>query len=500
MKSGTTRAGVKLTLARLAPKLRSRRAFVLAAITLLALLAAPQVAHADDCKTPEDCLDTSWVGGVLSGVISALAGAAIAAGVSASAGAAGAQAVAGAAPTPGPGAPPMVKDSRVVSGEEALQQLTQAGAPHDGDCVLAPDHWAGDLAGIKGIAYESRPHPTDPTKRCIDPGHVAIIVPWQHPPDPPITSWIEPGHNLQQVMSNLGIKPQTVTDPSGHVHIRSPENLPEHIAGIGHGDTWVIDKNTGDKVLVIDDSGPMVIQYWPVQPPPAPAPPSPPEPQTGAPGQPSKPEPGKPPPPPQPPTVIREPGPPPKPEPESPPPIPPKPEPPPPAPPPQPPKPEPKDQDGKDKDKEKEKEKEKEREPIRTFQLRVVLGGDVSYLLIGFSALTVEVQELRDGGPGARRYFSFVGIGPTLGLKLPGSASGPSDWQTFRTIRARLIEDFAGPGMIMVPPTLGVGKSLSFLPMQLIFVNAGRCSFNAASTGLGITVASAIMGYWTMRG
>ena len=494
MKSRTASGAGQLYQAHFPQELRLGRASLLAAITLLALLAAPQVAYADDCSTPEDCLDTSWVGGVLSGVISAIAGAAIAAGVSASAGAAGAQAVVAAAPTTAPGAPPMVKDSRVVSGEEALQQLTQAGAPHDGDCVLAPDHWAGGLAGIQGIAYETRPHPTDPTKRCIDPGHVAVIVPWQHPPDPPVTSWIEPGHNLQQVMSNLGIKPQTVTDPSGHVHIRSPENLPEHIAGIGHGDTWVIDKNTGDKVQVIDDGGPMVIQYWPVQPLPAASPPSPAEPQTGAHEQPSKPEPEKPQPPPQPPTVIREPGPPSKPEPESPPPIPPKPEPPPP-PAPEPPKPEPKDQEGKDK----EKEKEKEREPTKTFRLRVVAGGDFSYLLIGVSSLTVEIEELRNGGSGARRYFTFAGVGPTLGLKLPASASGLSDWQTFRTIRARLIEDFAGPGMIMVPPTLGLGKSLSFLPMQLIFVNAGRCSLNAASTGLGVTVASAIMGFWTMR-
>ena len=203
--------------------------------------------------------------------------------------------------------PPMVIDQKVVSGDEAIQRLIDEGL-HDGDCVPVPDHWASTPSNVRGVGYtKTRPHPTDPNKRCLDPEHIAITVDWPHPPGPTKQTWIEPGgtpkeriEDIENGLGDLGFpSPGRVKTPDGEF-VRAPENLPDHVAGVGHGTRTVTDPSTGEKVVVINPEMPIAVEHWPKQPTPSPSPTPPPPSPTPPPPSPTPPPPSPTPPPPSP--------------------------------------------------------------------------------------------------------------------------------------------------------------------------------------------------------
>jgi hypothetical protein len=369
---------------------------------------------------------------------------------------------------------PTVTDQKVVSGQEAIDRLKDAGL-HDGDCVPVPDHWPSTPSNIKGVGYtKTRPHPTDPNKRCLDPSGTAITVEWTHPAGPTTSTIIEPGEDIMDGMRRTGFKPQTITTPEG-TFVVSPENLPDNVAGIGHGSDTVIDPATGEEVVVIMPDTPVWIEHWPTQP--KPPDPIPIEPITGPPPEPE-------------PVGPREPEPEPEPPPEPPPPPPPEPppEPEPPPPPPPPPAPPPQQQPPP---------KKKLPPKIKTFRLRMFSGGDGG-AGIGGGVFTVEIQELRNGRFSRRRYFTFTGGGVTVGLD--AGVTGPSDWVNFTSLQAARLEDFEGPGAMWVLP--GVSLVYGFSGgMHLFFYNAkARCYLPWGwGWGAGATLTSFYFGWWEYR-
>jgi hypothetical protein len=380
---------------------------------------------------------------------------------------------------------PTVTDQKVVSGEEALERLKDAGL-HDGDCVPVPDHWPSTPSNIKGIGYtKTRPHPTDPNKRCLDPSGTAITVDWTHPAGPTTSTIIEPGQDIISGLTKTGFDPSritTVTTDKG-TFVVSPENLPDNVAGIGHGSDTI--KVNGEDVVVILPDTPVWIEHWP------PGPPSTPpvidiEPITGPseepePVGPREPPPESEPPPPPPPEPPPEP-PPPPPEPPKEPEPPPPPPPPPPAPPPQPQKP----------------PKKPERPKTKTFRLKMISGGDGGAGL-GGGVFTVLIQELYGKRFSRQRYFTFTGGGITLG----GTAGTAvkSDWVYFKSLEAANLEDFDGPGAIWALPGASLVYGFS-TGMHLFFYSAkARCYMPwGFGWGAGVTVSNFYFGWWELRG
>jgi len=369
-------------------------------------------------------------------------------------------------------APPMVTDQKVVSGEEAIQRLTDAGL-HDGDCVPVPDHWPSTPSNVKGVGYtKTRPHPTDPNKRCLDPSSTVITVDWTHPTGPTTTTSIEPGENIKDRITAIGFDPPRTVTINGETFVVSPENLPDNVAGIGHGSDTVIDPKTGEEVVIIRPDTPVIIEHWP----PTPQTPPPitiPPPETG-PGP--DPEPVGPKPPPDEPEPPPPPPPPPEPPPEPPPQPPPTP---PPQPPPQPPP------------------KKPQRKKMKTFRIRMISGGDGG-AGIGGGVFTVEIQEMPGGRYGRRKYFTFAGGGLTAGGA--AGSTGPSGWVNFTSLQAACLEDFEGGGAIWALPGAAVGVGIS-MGMHLFFTSAkARCYMPwGGGLGVGLTLSSFYFGWWEMR-
>lgn len=276
---------------------------LLGALVALALSLHWDLTLASDCDDPTDCAaaaDTARspivplvgaaAGAVASGVMGSVAGAT----TSGASGAAG-------GPSGPAGIPPgWVIDQKVVSGQEAIDQLIDRGAARDGDCVLAPSGLSSMPAGVRGVGWtQTRPHPTDPSKQCLDPDHTAIAVDWPHPPGPTEQTWIEPSGppnqrvtDIEQGLDDLGFpSPGRVTTAEGETFVRAPENLPDNVGGIAHGTRTVSDPNTGEPVLVIDPDRPVAVDHWPRQPAPSPSPvpvsPTPPPPSPTPPPPPS---------------------------------------------------------------------------------------------------------------------------------------------------------------------------------------------------------------------
>jgi hypothetical protein len=374
---------------------------------------------------------------------------------------------------------PTVTDQKVVSGQEALDRLKDAGL-HDGDCVPVPDNWPSTPSNIKGVGYTStRPHPTDPNKRCLDPNGTAITVDWTHPAGPTTSTIIEPGEDIIDGLTRTGFTPETITTPDG-TFVVSPENLPDNVAGIGHGSDTIIDPNTGEEVVVILPDTPVWIEHWPTQP--QPPDPIPVEPITGPPQEPEPVGPRQPPSEPEPPP---EPPPPPPPEPPPEPEPPPPPPPPPPEPPPTPPEPQ-------------KPPKKQERPKTKTFRLKMVSGGDGGAGL-GGGVFTVLIQELYSGRFSRQRYFTFTGGGVTVGLD--AGATGPSDWVYFKSLQAATLEDFDGPGAIWALPGASLIYGVS-AGMHLFFYSAkARCYMPwGTGWGAGATLTSFYFGWWELRG
>lgn len=357
------------------------------------------------------------------------------------------------APASAPPGPPMVTDQKVVSGDEAIQRLIDEGL-HDGDCVPVPDHWASTPSNIRGVGYtKTRPHPTDPNKRCLDPSGTAITVDWPHPAGPTTTTTIKPGENIKDRIIASGFPPPGEVTINGETFVVSPENLPDNVAGIGHGSDTVVDPNTGEEVVIIRPDTPVIIEHWPPQP-------QPPDPITIPPA---------------------ETGPGPDPEPVGPR-VPPKePEPPPPPPQPQPQKP----------------PKQPKRKKMKTFRVRMVSGGDGGAGL-GGGIFTVEIQEIPGGRYGRRKYFTFAGGGVTAGGA--AGATGPSGWVNFTSLQAACLEDFEGGGAIWALPGAAIGYGFN-AGMHLFFYSAkARCYMPwGGGWGLGATISSFYFGWWEMR-
>jgi hypothetical protein len=127
----------------------------------------------------------------------------------------------------------------------------------------------------------------------------------------------------------------------------------------------------------------------------------------------------------------------------------------------------------------------------------MVSGGDGGAIL-GGGVFTVEIQELRNGRFSRRRYFSFAGGGLTFGLD--AGATGPSDWVNFNSIRGATLEDFEGPGVILIGPGASLVYGIS-AGMTLFFTGAGtRCTLPwGGGWGLGAGFGSFYFGWWEMR-
>jgi hypothetical protein len=342
---------------------------------------------------------------------------------------------------------PTVTDQKVVSGQDAIDWLDEQGL-HDGDCVPVPDHWSSSPTGLRGVGYTTTGKHKDPDKRCLDPSGIAITIDWTHPPGPTKTTSIKPGENIKDRIEDIYAEPpQTIETDEGTVVI-SPENFPDHVAGIGHVTKTVKDPNTGEKVVVIDPDHPVIIEHW--DPPPVPIDPitiPPAYTDTGPIPDPIGP---------------REP-------PEEP------------KPPPQPQKP----------------PKQPQRKKMKTFRLRVYSAGDGG-VIVGGGVFTVEIQEMPGGRFGRRKYFTFVGGGLTIGIE--ACATGKSDWVSFKSRQPACLEDFEGSGAIWVLLGAGLGISYSF-GTHFIFNNANaRCVMPSGwGWGVGAGITSFYVGWWEMR-
>ncbi|WP_317440816.1 hypothetical protein [Streptomyces collinus] len=195
-----------------------------------------------------------------------------------------------------PDASGSVKDTKVISGDEALRRLWAAqdalhpGQPFNPAGVIAP---SGNMPpGIQGGAYTTRPDGT------VDPDQpIALAVDWPHPAAPPATDWLTPprggfdGDTLKhKLWTQYGLQLQPLTGSDGRTYLRAPDNLPDHWAGAAYGTKSV------DGVSVIDPNSPIVINQWPPFPPGTPpAVPWPQLPPTPPPGIPPVPQPQPPP-------------------------------------------------------------------------------------------------------------------------------------------------------------------------------------------------------------
>lgn len=183
-----------------------------------------------------------------------------------------------------PAAPPMVTDTRVVSGQEAIDKLKDAGMkPHPTrpaclDAATMPQN----VRGVKGIAWSPNPD------NAICPDDVVIATEWRHPASEPVEQWLggdpEAGRpdpaRLADDLNRMGIPHDVIRDPAGNpvgVRIDDP-NVPEHIRDIGFGTETIrvpLPGGGSEEVTVIGT--PVVVTHWPATTPapPAPTPPAP---------------------------------------------------------------------------------------------------------------------------------------------------------------------------------------------------------------------------------
>lgn len=158
-------------------------------------------------------------------------------------------------PTPAPPAGPVavVVDQKVVTGQDAIDELVSAGAKKVGNCVDEAS-FAGVAGIIRGIAY------TGSGTICAD--NVGIVKDWPHPADPTTQTRIKEGADIAKELVEIGFpQPKLVTADDGGVYVVPSENLPDHVAGIGHVLKPVqIGKET---VMAIDPKNPVIIEYWP---------------------------------------------------------------------------------------------------------------------------------------------------------------------------------------------------------------------------------------------
>jgi hypothetical protein len=282
-------AALALALSRVEPPSTGALLAALGALFVLAWVANAANASADTGGSP-DCPCTAGLScmadpaalsnslvGALAGGLGGLAGAVGGALASAAGAFGGASAASGGD-----------VDSRVVSGDEALQALwaaTHPGQPYDPNAPLYPAA-GGFPPGISGGGYSTHPDGS------IDPNKpVALVVDWPHPTTPPTDQWLNPpqgGFDGKDLANNLqtkfGLPAQTVTGPDGQTYVKVPENLPPNWASSAWGT-----KQVGGQT-VIDPNSPVFISQWPTSPPP-PLPPLPPPPSAPPPAPQPSPQP-----------------------------------------------------------------------------------------------------------------------------------------------------------------------------------------------------------------
>lgn len=264
---------------------RPLRVIGLALVFVWAFILLWNPALASDCNEPTDCAAAANTArSPLVPIAGAAAGAAAAAAVGARVGSAAGAATAGArSGGRRPSATPTnwVTDQKVVSGQEAIDRLVDMGASRDGDCVFVPDQITSMPPGVRGVGWTtSNPHPSDPSKRCLDPDNTAITIDWKHPPGPTQQTWIEPSGDakerirvIEEGLDQLGFpSPGRITTPKGDEFVRAPDNLPDDASGIAHGTRTETDASTGEEVVVIDPDRPIAVDHWPRQPVPSPSP------------------------------------------------------------------------------------------------------------------------------------------------------------------------------------------------------------------------------------
>ena len=165
--------------------------------------------------------------------------------------------------------PGWVDDSRVISGQDAIDILIDEGAvpvPGRPGCIEASSMPRLNRR-LQGYAHGGG------ATICSD--EVAVIERWPHPGGEPETVELggdngdmsQPGDpsRLADQLRDHGIEPEIITDKDGNQHVALPENMPPHIAGFGHGTRTVVDENGNERTVV--DSG-VVIWEWDDEPPP----------------------------------------------------------------------------------------------------------------------------------------------------------------------------------------------------------------------------------------
>ena len=123
-------------------------------------------------------------------------------------------------------------------------------------------------------------------------------------------------------------------------------------------------------------------------------------------------------------------------------------------------------------------------------------------MVLGVTAVTFEIQEVRYiRGPkyGARKSYTFFGIGPSFGLD--ADATLPGSWVYFDTPIPCRAWDFEGWGSIKAWGTYGVavigyshGGELNF---HSVYAHVAMPS--GLANAIGATVYTKYAGWWEMR-
>lgn len=119
-------------------------------------------------------------------------------------------------------------------------------------------------------------------------------------------------------------------------------------------------------------------------------------------------------------------------------------------------------------------------------------------VIVGGTAITVQIQEVINGHPGRKNLFTFVGAGLSFD-PVPAGASGKTAWVNFRTRQPATLEDFDGMGAITVWPNFSFWRGIGF-GTHLSFFGTGAKVYlsNIGGSGFGVTFLAVYLGHWEM--
>lgn len=133
----------------------------------------------------------------------------------------------------------------------------------------------------------------------------------------------------------------------------------------------------------------------------------------------------------------------------------------------------------------------------------------------GVAVFTVQIQEIFEGIPGRKKYYTFSGGGFTAGLH--AGATFRSDWKDFQIDTPATVDDFEGGGAIMTLPSVSIGVASLTAGIWIEFKNppSTRTGFSALDiypvkiylnttglgrdSGFGAGIASFYFGWWEGR-